>query len=465
MAIAGVSTAVYRHRTAIGRNRLSLGARAAFEDGVLEGRSVLDYGCGRGTDARHLTSLGVPAHGWDPHYYPDAPLEIRDVVLLTYVLNTIEVENERAQALRAAFDRCTKALVVTARLTADRGRVTGTALNDGILTGRGTFQRLFSTHELVQYIGNVLGAQAVVACPGVAYVFREDRDRFTYLSRRYGLTNPQILDDLPKATAFFETRGRLPNSADGLSLADARSLAPLLRRAADPEKVALGKRQTTLNLLLFLAMERFHGSLPWSALGPVVQADVRTMFGSYKHAQFRAKRLLSQLGDPVILRRTMRASPGKLTPSALYVHRRALTSAPVLLRIYEECGALASGRPPAWDVVKLHHDNSMISWLEYPEFDKEAHPVLLRSHRVNLATLKADQSTYEGSANPPLLHRKEEFIQRVDSRYELYSRLTASEMRAGLYEHPERIGTLEGWQSELLRCGRRVRGHRLVKVV
>ena len=50
-----------------------------------------------------------------------------------------------------------------------------------------------------------------------------------------------------------------------------------------------------------------------------------------------------------------------------------------------------------------------------------------------------------------------------DPKRPLYERLTRAEMRAGLYEHPERIGTLRGWQATLAAAGVRLRGHRLVR--
>ena len=48
-----------------------------------------------------------------------------------------------------------------------------------------------------------------------------------------------------------------------------------------------------------------------------------------------------------------------------------------------------------------------------------------------------------------------------DPRRELYAKLTRAEMRAGLYKHPERIGTLQGWQATLETANVHLRGHRL----
>jgi hypothetical protein len=55
----------------------------------------------------------------------------------------------------------------------------------------------------------------------------------------------------------------------------------------------------------------------------------------------------------------MRNSVGKMTPTAIYVHRRATERMPVLLKLYEHCGAVAVGRPVDWDLIKLSHEGSV----------------------------------------------------------------------------------------------------------
>lgn len=462
---AAPAPTIHRHRTAISRSRLSVGARTALEDGLLRDTSTLDYGCGRGQDVVHLREGGIRANGWDPYFTPDVPKQPHDVVLLTYVLNTIEDPVERAAVLLEAWSCAQRVLVVTTRLAWERAKLHGDPYSDGTVTRRQTFQHLFTTDELRKLAQTALGQPAVVARPGIVYVFREDHDRLTHLAQRYALHDASAVTDLSQALAFYEERGRLPARIDGITDQDAARYARALRQSADPERVAAGRKATTLRLLLFLAMERFHGPVPWAALPAPVQADVQACFGTFKHATWRASRLLRQLRDDVVLRRTMRASVGKMTPSALYIHRRALPAAPILLRIYEECAALAAGRPGSWEVVKLHHDRRMVSWLSYPDFDRDPHPPLRASHHVDLANLQAGRSSYAEVTNPPVLHRKEEFLSGDDPRHGLYARLTASEARAGLYLNPHLIGTRDGWQSELARCGRLLRGHRLVRVI
>jgi len=78
---------------------------------------------------------------------------------------------------------------------------------------------------------------------------------------------------------------------------------------------------------------------------------------------------------------------------------------------------------------------------------------------VNLRRLSVDWRDYSQAANPPLLHRKEEFLAEDAPRRELYARLTRSELKAGLYRTPEKIGTQHGWNEVLSAAGKVVVGH------
>src|SRR5690242_2251614 len=100
-----MTQAVPRHRTAMSRSALSRPFATALADEVLHaGRTVFDYGCGRGDDLRHLASLGYDVDGWDPRFRPAAGLRQANVVNLGYVINVIEDRGERAQVLRRAWE-------------------------------------------------------------------------------------------------------------------------------------------------------------------------------------------------------------------------------------------------------------------------------------------------------------------------------------------------------------------------
>ncbi|MFD4906574.1 DNA phosphorothioation-associated putative methyltransferase [Kitasatospora purpeofusca] len=468
-----------RRLTAIGRTALSMPAKQAMVDRQLvPGVTVLDYGCGRGGDVRSLTQMQFNASGWDPVYRPEGPVVPADVVLLTYVLNIIEDPEERLQTLKRAWELAGTVLVVSTRLTWEKNKVKGEEFADGVLTSRQTFQHLFGASELRKLVQEVTGARCVSAAPGVVYAFKSDEARIAFLARRIvpdaeWLASDDTTSAITAVVDYMEHRGRLPRLeempqqlAELLGHLNGSDLQRLVRRSADPGKVTDGVNRSTLTTLLFLAVELFHGRGPFGTLPLSVQLDVRACFSSYLEACKRADRLLLKLRDDIYVRGAMRASKvGKLTPTALYVHRRAVDSMPTVLRLYEHCAAIAAGRPADWTVVKLRHDGRAVSWLDYPEFDTDPHPKLVSSYSVELRSLDTSYISYADSANRPLLHRKHEFLHPEDLDVPKYRRLTDAEVRAGLYERPHLIGTESGWEAELNRCGRTLRGHRLVRAV
>ncbi|MFF1499519.1 DNA phosphorothioation-associated putative methyltransferase [Streptomyces sp. NPDC058316] len=467
----------HRHRTAIGRVGLSAPARQAVMDlQMTDGAQVLDYGCGRGGDVRALEHLGLDVSGWDPVHRPDGELRPSDIVLLTYVLNVIEKPDERRATLARAWERTKTALVVSARLRWERNQVKGTEYGDGILTSRNTFQHLFAASELRDLVQDVTGVRCLSAAPGIVYAFRSDEARLAYLARQVTphaawLASDDTASAIAAVVDHLEQRGRLPQLQEMpqpvmglLGHLRPQELKRLTEQAADPLKVESGAKSSALDTLLFLAVELFHGRGPASSLPVPVQLDIRTFFSSYTEACKRADRLLYKLRDDAYVRRAMAGSvAGKFTATALYVHRRAVHQIPTVLRLYEQCASIAAGRPAEWSVVKLRHQGRGASWLDYPAFDADPHPCLASSYSVDLQSLKSSFLSYADSANRPLLHRKHEFLAPDDPDVPKYQRLTDAEVRAGLYEEPHLIGNEEGWERALVRCGRVLRGHRLIR--
>ncbi|MBD0676977.1 DNA phosphorothioation-associated putative methyltransferase [Streptomyces sp. CBMA156] len=466
-----------RGRTAIGRVALSVPARQALADGQLRpDRTVLDYGCGRGNDVRVLKRLDCQVEGWDPYHRPHTHPVSSNVVLLTYVLNVIENPEERRRTLQRAWELASTLLVVSARLTWEKSKVHGEEFGDGLLTSRQTFQHLYTTAELRRYVEEVTGARVVATAPGVVYVFKDDTARLSYLAYRVvpdaeWLTSEDTSSALESLVAYVEQRGRHPrieemprNVAELLAHLRPTELRRLVRQGADPDRIAAGGKRSALNTLLYLAVELFNGRGPFGSLPVHIQQDIRTFFASYKEACRRADRLLLKLRDDQYVRGAMQASvAGKMTPTALYVHRRALERIPTVLRLYEHCASIAAGRPEEWTVAKLRHQGRAVSWLDYPKFDQDPHPRITASYGVDLQTLESTHVSYLQAASRPLLHRKHEFLASDDPEVPRYRRLTEAEVRAGLYRHPHLIGTEKGWEEELARCGRQLRGHRLIR--
>ena len=176
-----------RARTAIGRPDLSRPFKCAIGDGLIEtGSRILDYGCGRGDDLRHLTSLGYDVGGWDPVHRADGIRDCSPVVNLGYVVNVIEDAGERREALRQAWALTQRLLLVSARLSLDgRGLRNCRQYRDGCVTSRGTFQKFFEQQELRNWIDSTLAVRSVAAAPGIFYVFRDEQERTEFASSRY----------------------------------------------------------------------------------------------------------------------------------------------------------------------------------------------------------------------------------------------------------------------------------------
>ena len=89
------------HKTAISRKGPSAPLRLIIDKEVFNS-PVLDYGCGRGADSRHLSNLNYKISSYDPHW---SPINIEDkdgfynTIICNYVLNVVE-EKEEATILK-----------------------------------------------------------------------------------------------------------------------------------------------------------------------------------------------------------------------------------------------------------------------------------------------------------------------------------------------------------------------------
>src|SRR5262245_66554681 len=90
-AMATESSSIPRHRTALTRTALSKPIRQALADNIITpNATVLDYGCGRGSDVKRLQAAGHIAEGWDPKHAPEGRLTPAQIVNLGYVVNRSE---------------------------------------------------------------------------------------------------------------------------------------------------------------------------------------------------------------------------------------------------------------------------------------------------------------------------------------------------------------------------------------
>ncbi len=119
---------------------------------------------------------------------------------------------------------------------------------------------------------------------------------------------------------------------------------------------------------------------------------------------------------------------------------------------------------PAFNLLKFHTASPKVSFLSYPDFEQDPHPVLAEAVIVDLVTGRARRDDYRRRANPPVLHRKETFLPPDHPLHAKFARLTRQEEAAGLLEHTARIGFRLNWERLLATTGYGFRGHRLVKV-
>jgi DNA phosphorothioation-associated putative methyltransferase len=205
-------------------------------------------------------------------------------------------------------------------------------------------------------------------------------------------------------------------------------------------------------------------SLGQSRSPSVSARDEGATFAEETGASPQANNLLFQAGNADAVDDVCRRSAfGKLLPNALYVHRSVLESLEPVLRVYEGCARAYLGEIDGAIVIKLHRHSGKVSYLVYPEFDTDPHPPLLRSVKLSLRTREIECLDYAGTANPPVLHRKETFLTGDHPLYARFARLTAEEEQHGLLDDAATIGTREGWQARLSAAGFAVRGHRLVR--
>lgn len=473
-----------RHRTALERAEYSRPIRLGLADEIITAETtVLDYGCGRGSDVARLRAIGIQCEGWDPQHAPHGKLAACDVVNLGYVVNVIEDPEERCETLRAAWALTGRVLIVTARLTFEALGQKLDPFADGHLTTRGTFQKFYDHGELRDWLTEVLEARPVAGAPGTYYVFRSDADREYFLAKRQRRVSPTLRATRPETLCdthrslfdavipFFSARGRLPSVAEVPEAAELyrcvsriETILSAMRHAVGADafdRAVHGRRE---DLLVYLALSKF-GRRPTLRKLPVdVQLDVLSFFPSYVIACRTADDLLLSVGKRTELDKAFKqASLGKCTGNALYVHVSCVSQLPMLLRLYEGCARACVGACEGATLVKLHRMRTRVSYLAYPEFDSNPHPSLESSVVVDLEHQSCHYLDYSDRTDPPVLHRKELFVAADYPGRDLFAALTRSEEKHKLLDEPSSIGTLKGWNSALARQSVELRGHRLVR--
>ncbi|QSJ17843.1 DNA phosphorothioation-associated putative methyltransferase [Nostoc sp. UHCC 0702] len=473
---------IERHRAAIARHDISRPVRLAIESEILnQDTTFFDYGCGHGGDVERVAKLGYTSAGWDPYYYPNTPITAADVVNLGYVLNVIEDQEERRQSLIQAWELTQKVLIVAAQVLINAPSKAQFAYSDGIVTCRNTFQKYYEQQELKTYIDQVLNVDAVPVALGVYFVFRDEAQKENYKAIRFfsRTSTPRVRiptkrfedyqEQLEPLMAFFTKRGRLPVKGELANEQELltefgnfrRAFAIVLQATDEAEWDAIAYRRS-LDIQVYLALTHFDQRPKFHQLAPEMRYDIKAFFGGYEEACLVADQKLFSLGNPKVVQTACEKSKiGKHTRGALYVHISALAALDPLLRIYEGCASRTIGRVDQATLIKYYTDKPQISYLFYPDFDNDPHPALKASITIDLKTLYITHRDYENRANPPILHRKENFVTSNYPRYEEFAQLTKQEQQLGLLKLKSEIGTREGWKKCLAAHGVEIRGHEI----
>lgn len=152
---------------------------------------------------------------------------------------------------------------------------------------------------------------------------------------------------------------------------------------------------------------------------------------------------------------------GKVLPTATYVYAPTCDELPPRLAQFVSTLRDRLGLNDTFNVLKLGRDFTL-SFLRYPTFLTEPHPLLAESVRVNCASGRTKRLNYAGHANPPILHRKECFLPPAHPDGPRFAKLTQQEEAAGLFEHPRSIGFQRNWQNLLYAKGLTYADHDLI---
>ncbi|MGK7890024.1 MAG: DNA phosphorothioation-associated putative methyltransferase [Leptolyngbyaceae cyanobacterium] len=482
---------IQRHKAAIARATCSKPIRLAVEAGLFPtDTTYFDYGCGHGADIAYIHRLGLSSTGWDPYYRPESKPTAEstaDVVNLGYIVNVIEDTAERREALVNAWAIAQTVLIVAAQVLIDDRSRGVIAYGDGIITSRNTFQKYYEQEELKAYIDQVLGVDSIPIALGIYFVFRDEGQAETFRASRYRsrARAPQIRIKVSKFEEyrqllqplmdFYTERGRLPTKEELVTDENAQNCTAIkdqfgsLKRAfkiilqatdaGEWDAIADTRRQ---DLMVYLALSHFGRRPKFRDLSPIVQTDIKALFGSYQQACNAADLMLMSLGNTELLAERCRQSLiGQQRPNSLWVHVSALDQLDPLLRLYEGCASRTIGRPDDAPAVKVHRHKPTLTYLFSPHFDKDPPPALHTSMGIGLRDLHVRYRDYAPD-NPPLLHQKEQLLLPDYPDYNKFAKLSQQERNWGLLDDVAAIHDRRGWESCLEEHCAELRGHRVV---
>jgi len=495
--------AIKRHRTALRRNRFSTPMQALWRHGFLDGtRTLFDYGCGHGDDLELLKSQDIAAQGWDPYFRPEGELQKSDVVNIGFVLNVVEDQEERADALRNAFSLAGEVLSVAALIGGRTAYEKYRLYRDGVITARDTFQKYFTQGELGQYIRLTLGREPLSIAPGIYFVFASDTAEQAFLERRQRSPFGRLrLKPLPKSMLtgrgkstkskrlnrwernaglveeFWQTclqLGRKPVDLEfpkehklRQNVGSPKTVFRKLLETRGAEELEQAQQQRRNGLLVYLALNFFERRKSFGALPERLRNDIKAIWGSYARAQDEAKALLFGIGQPALIAASVKEAAesdyGWLDEDGdLLFDARLLRQLPPLLRIYVGASSALYGEAEEADVVKVHIESGKVSLHVYDDYRVRAIPSLLERVKIDLRNQKVRFYDYGPTVAPQPLYLKSRLMHESLDGYEEQRAFDEQLLGLGLFDFSSFGPTPGDFCTAMVDAQIRISGHQIV---
>lgn len=437
-----------RHKTALVRHELSAPMKNLAKHGFLNGDySIFDYGCGRGDDLRELEAHGLDAIGWDPNFRPDADKLVSDIVNIGYVINVIEDQDERIEAIHGAWDLTEKMLVVSAMLASESYLAQFTPYKDGVITSRNTFQKYFNQAELKTYIEGILDTEAIAISPGIYYVFRDKELEQNFLQNRnkrhyqwQHKTAPVPTTEENKRLLFTKNSellesfwltclayGRCPANDEFSKTNEIAEIIGSNKKAFklvcdwyDLNEFEASAKMRKEDLTLYFALELFGKRKPYTQQSEDLKRDIKVFFGNYTTAQNEAKSLLFSIAEIDKITEECLMAKDYLPAAkleyeygqvhSLTFHKKFIDLLSPTLRIYIYAGLQLYGELDDIQLIKIHITSGKLTLLGYTGFDDTPLPQLTERVKIKMGEQDVDYFDYIHAGKRPLLLDKHSYI-------------------------------------------------------
>lgn len=444
-----------RHKTAIVRHDLSAPMKGLAKHGYLTGDfTIFDYGCGRGDDLRELEAHGLDAIGWDPNFCPENPLISSEVVNLGFVINVIEDQDERIEALQRAWELSEKLLVVSVMLGSESILRQFQPYKDGVITSRNTFQKYYAQSEIAEYIEQVLEDIPIAVAPGIFYIFKDKEFEQRFLQNRHKrhyqwkqLTSPEPTSK--SKTKFLFTRhmellekfwlsclayGRCPSNEEFDDsnyiiehIGSHKKAFNLVTSWFDIKELEQAEIMRKEDLLVYFALEHFGKRKPYTHQPDDLKRDIKAFFGTYKIAKAQSQELLFKISDANLIESECLVAHEMLPASKLYCeygrphallfHKHFIDELSPILRVYINAALQLFGELDDIQIIKVHLHSGKVTLLGYENFHESPIPVLAERIKIKMAEQDVDIFDYINHDRRQVLLNKIDFIDDTFAEY------------------------------------------------